>query len=161
MSKLIQLIEKTEDEFDFMYKYENDGFKYTIFVPKKPNSFIRTIPKCTEESLKKEQEKWKNEYEKRTRIEGLFKKQEKIVINVSRQINTTKLAGTIVHLIRSGEEVEMHSLGAEAVNIMVKAFISAKGNLNSYGYEIVQELFFLTKEIQEQEMNLIGMKIKV
>jgi stage V sporulation protein SpoVS len=111
--------------------------------------------------LKKEQEKWKNEYEKRTRIEGLFKKQEKIVINVSRQINTTKLAGTIVHLIRSGEEVEMHSLGAEAVNIMVKAFISAKGNLNSYGYEIVQELFFLTKEIQEQEMNLIGMKIKV
>lgn len=57
-------------------------------------------------------------------------------IRVSSSSSTIQVAGSIIHSLESGENVELRAVGAGAVSQMYKAIASARGTMASKGRDV-------------------------
>lgn len=69
------------------------------------------------------------------------------VLRVSSGTPVRSFAGCIVSYIEQNNDVEVHAIGAGAVNQMVKAFAIANGILATQGLELLFKTYF--KDIEE------------
>lgn len=80
-------------------------------------------------------------------------------LKVSAETDPGGLAGAIASTLRNGEEVELLSVGAGALNQAVKAVVLAKGFLSKEGRDIAMEPDFLLVEIEGKERTAIDMHV--
>ena len=81
-------------------------------------------------------------------------------LKVSSKSNPNSVAGAIAGAIRNNEKVEMHSIGAGALNQSVKAVIIARGFLAPLGKNIVIEPAFNEVEIDGEQHTGIKLILK-
>lgn len=62
---------------------------------------------------------------------------ELIILKVKSDSDTNKLAGAITACTREGKIVELHAIGAGAVNQAVKAIATARGFIAPLGIDLV------------------------
>jgi stage V sporulation protein S len=62
---------------------------------------------------------------------------EKMVLKVAGKSSVKSLTGSIVKAVEDGKQVELHTIGAGALNQAMKAVTSARGILASQGRDIL------------------------
>lgn len=84
----------------------------------------------------------------------------KSVLKVSSKTDPSTLAGAIASLIREGEQVELQSIGAGALNQAVKAVAIARGYLVPSGIDICFSPSFTVVNINGEEKTAIKITIR-
>jgi stage V sporulation protein S len=82
------------------------------------------------------------------------------VLKVKSTSQVNKVAGAIAEMVREGKEVEVHSIGAGALNQAVKALATARGYVASNGLDLYFIPAFTTLEIDGSERTGIKLIVK-
>jgi stage V sporulation protein SpoVS len=90
---------------------------------------------------------------------GIVEMRELNVLKVAGKSSVPSVAGSIVKSIEDGRDVELHAIGASAVNQTCKAIATARGILATKGIEALSRLGFSTTEINGEERTMIIFKI--
>lgn len=77
------------------------------------------------------------------------------ILKVSGNSAVPSVAGSIVKSIEDGRGVELHCIGASAVNQTCKAIATARGILSTKGKEAVTRIGFSTTEINGEERTMM------
>ena len=82
------------------------------------------------------------------------------ILKVSSKSNPNLVAGAIVNILKEGS-VELHSIGAGALNQAIKAIAIARGYLTPSGKDICLIPSFLEVKIDNQIKTAIKLEIKI
>ena len=82
------------------------------------------------------------------------------IIKVSSKSKCSSLAGAIANIIKEKKEVEVHTIGAGALNQLIKSIIISKGFLAPVGIEIDCNPSFIDIKINNSSKTGIKMLIK-
>lgn len=77
------------------------------------------------------------------------------ILKVAGHSPVSSVAGSIVKSIEDGKRVELHAIGASAVNQVCKAIASARGILSSKGKEALTRIGFAQTEINGEERTMM------
>lgn len=80
---------------------------------------------------------------------------ETTVLKVSAKSVVNKVAGAIAELVREGKTVEVHAIGAGAVNQSIKALATARGFVASNGLDLTFVPAFIDVQIEGEERTAI------
>jgi stage V sporulation protein SpoVS len=83
------------------------------------------------------------------------------VLKVAGKSSVPSVAGSIVKSLESGKEVELHAIGASAVNQTAKAIATARGILASKAKDLYCAIGFSETEIEGEQRTLIVFKVIV
>ena len=83
------------------------------------------------------------------------------VLKVSTKSNPNLVAGALVNILKENENVEMHSIGAGALNQAIKAVAIARGFVAPSGKEIMVIPSFWEVTIDEQVKTAIKLVVKM
>jgi stage V sporulation protein S len=83
----------------------------------------------------------------------------KMVLKVKSDSKVNKVAGAIAESVRENKDVELHAIGAGAVNQAVKALSTARGYVASNGIDLYFVSAFIDIEIDGE--NKTGVKLIV
>ena len=73
------------------------------------------------------------------------------VLKVAKSSEAKKVAGAIAAVLEKSKEVELHAVGAAAVNQAVKAIAIARGYVAPKGIDLVTVIAFMKVEINGNE----------
>lgn len=82
------------------------------------------------------------------------------VLKVSTKSNPNLVAGALVNILKENENVEIHSIGAGALNQAIKAVAIARGFVAPSGKEIAVIPSFWEVKIEEQVKTAIKLVVK-
>ncbi len=82
------------------------------------------------------------------------------VLKVSKNSVPKKVAGAIASVLEKSKEVELHAIGAAAVNQAAKAIAIARGFVAPKGIDLVNIIAFMKVEINGEEKTGIKFIIK-
>lgn len=85
---------------------------------------------------------------------------ELIILKVSSKSNPNSVAGAIAALLREGKEVDLHAIGAGAVNQAVKAIIITRSFVAAYGINLSCIPAFASVEVDDEERTGIKFILK-
>ena len=81
------------------------------------------------------------------------------ILKVAGKSNVSSVAGSIIKSIEDKKEVELHAIGASAVNQCVKSIATARGILSSKGIEALVRLGFSETVIDGEVRTMMLFKI--
>ncbi|MBO8161093.1 MAG: stage V sporulation protein S [Thermosipho sp. (in: Bacteria)] len=81
------------------------------------------------------------------------------ILKVAGKSNVSAVAGSIVKSIEDGRDVELHAIGASAVNQTVKAIATARGILSAKGKEALVRVGFGETEIEGELKTMMIFRI--
>ena len=84
-----------------------------------------------------------------------MKDSNKNILKVSGHSVVSSVAGSIVKSIEDGKKVELHAIGASAVNQTCKAIASARGILSSKGREALVRIGFSDTKINGEDRTMM------
>ena len=82
------------------------------------------------------------------------------ILKVSTKSNPNLVAGALVNILKEKENVEIHSIGAGALNQAIKAVAIARGFVAPSGKEIIVIPSFLEVTIEGQIKTAIKLVVK-
>lgn len=83
------------------------------------------------------------------------------ILKISSKSNPNSVAGAIAGLIKEKKVVELHAIGAGAVNQAVKAVAIARGFVATTGYSLVCIPAFGEAEVEGEERSSIKLLVKL
>lgn len=83
------------------------------------------------------------------------------VLRVAGKSNVPAIAGSIVKSIEDNKDVELHAIGAGAVNQTVKAIGTARGILASKGLDLYAKIGFGSTDINGEEKTMIIFRLVI
>ena len=83
------------------------------------------------------------------------------ILRVAGKSNVPSVAGSIVKSIEDNKEVELHAIGAGAVNQTVKAIGTARGILASKGLDLYARIGFDSAEICGEKKTMIIFRLLI
>ena len=81
------------------------------------------------------------------------------ILKVAGKSNVSSVAGSIVKTIEDNRDVELHAIGASAVNQTCKAIASARGILSTKGIEALVRVGFSETEIDGEVRTMMVFKL--
>ena len=81
------------------------------------------------------------------------------ILKVAGKSSVSSVAGSIVKSIEDNKDVEIHSIGASAINQTCKAIATARGILSTKGVEALVRLGFSETTIEEEVRTMMVFKI--
>lgn len=81
------------------------------------------------------------------------------ILKVAGKSSVPSVAGSIVKSIEDGKEVELHCIGASAINQCVKAIATARGILSTKGYEALVRVGFGKTDVNGEEKTMMVFRI--
>lgn len=85
---------------------------------------------------------------------------ELMILKIRNESNPNSVAGAIAALLREGKEIELHVVGAGAVNQAVKAIIIARGFVAPTGLNISTIPAFIEVDVEGEDRTGIKFIIK-
>lgn len=82
------------------------------------------------------------------------------ILKVSSKTEVKSLAGAIAGIVRTDDDLEVHAIGAGAVNQAIKAIATAKGFLSPSGIDIVCIPSFGKTEFGTDEKTTIDLTVR-
>ncbi len=84
------------------------------------------------------------------------------VLKIAGNSTVSSVSGSIIKAVEeNNKKVELHAIGASAVNQTCKAIASARGVLASKGYDIYARVGFSETEINGEKRTMIVFRLKV
>ena len=83
------------------------------------------------------------------------------ILKVSSKSNPNMVAGALVNILKESKKVEMHSIGAGALNQAIKAITIARGYLTPSDLDLVCVPSFLEVNIDNNVRTAIRMMVEV
>ena len=77
------------------------------------------------------------------------------ILKVAGKSSVQSVAASIVKVYEEGKDVELHAIGASAVNQAAKAIATARGTMASKGKDVVVKLGFDETEIDGQTKTMM------
>lgn len=88
-------------------------------------------------------------------------KQNTNILKVSGQSVVSSVAGSIVKTIEDNKDVELHCIGASAINQTVKAIATARGILATKGFEALTKIGFSSTTINGEERTMMIFRLVI
>lgn len=82
------------------------------------------------------------------------------IIKVSSKSNSSAVAGAIAGILKENQEIEIHTIGAGAINQAVKAIAIARGFVAPSGVELVCIPAFGTTNIDGEEKTSVKFLVR-
>ena len=82
------------------------------------------------------------------------------ILKVSSKSNPSKVAGAIANIFRENGSVELHSIGAGALNQSIKAVAIARGFLSPSGYNLYVVPVFNDVMINDEQKTAIKLIVE-
>lgn len=83
------------------------------------------------------------------------------ILKVAGKSTVSSVAGSIVKTVEDNMAVELHAIGASAVNQSVKAIATARGMLSSKGIEALVRVGFSETEINGEQRTMMKFKLVI
>ena len=83
------------------------------------------------------------------------------ILKVSSKSNPNLVAGALVNILKDDDNVQLHSIGAGALNQAVKSIAIARGYLTPSGQDIICVPSFLEVKIGKDIKTAIKLEIKL
>lgn len=84
------------------------------------------------------------------------------ILKIAGNSTVSSVSGSIIKAVEeNNKKVELHAIGASAVNQTCKAIASARGVLASKGYDIYARVGFSETEINGEKRTMIVFRLKV
>lgn len=83
------------------------------------------------------------------------------ILKVAGKSSVPSVAGSIVKSIEDGKDVELHCIGASAINQCVKAIATARGILSTKGFEALVRIGFSKTLVNEEEKTMIVFRVVI
>lgn len=82
------------------------------------------------------------------------------VLKVKSTSQVNKVAGAVAEMVREGKEVEVHAIGAGALNQAIKALATARGYVASNGIDLFFTPAFVDIQIDGEDRTGIKLVVK-
>lgn len=82
------------------------------------------------------------------------------ILKVKSTSQVNKVAGAVAEMVREGKEVEVHAIGAGAINQSIKALATARGYVASNGIDLYFVPAFVDITIDGEERTGVKLVVK-